>query len=154
MALYLVLVLTGFIPHSGANMLKFNTKDIQTEIDKFTKHRTEVAEMFKEFVTDSEIPLAERLLVWEANAEDVLPIGDWISCCPDEVREDLEPHDRNSVVYFQDLIEHLADYSTFKAYWNKPNGELCAVIEKDHPELMAKLEAVFNSGYCGLKWDW
>jgi hypothetical protein len=121
---------------------------IEREVIDFLAEKVNMRKKFLNYVQDPRNPILERLDLWESYASDILPLGNWVSDCPEWLR-DYQDRNRHEIIYFTDLSECIqgADETqiTFDAEGN---------ITWLSDEAIVCIEDIFNTSLCGTYMDW
>lgn len=122
---------------------------IKEEVIEFLAEKQSVRERFLRYVQDSSHPILERLDVWESYADDVLPVGDWLSQAPTWLRSANADLTRGSKLSFIDLVDSIDSEDDTQIGFD-PEGNITWLSD----EAIEALEDVFNTGLCGTHVDW
>ena len=131
--------------------------EIRSIISESLEARNRVRDQFNEFVTNRNIPISERLHIWETYSEEILPKGSWWSEAPECLRTMLEDRERYSFCSFDDLAEYLiSDYiwESETLLRKMTTYEAIEAITNKYPEIKEKFEEVFACGISGTVKDW
>lgn len=132
--------------------------EIKSIISESLEARNRVRDQFNEFVTNRNIPISERLHIWETYAEEILPKGSWWSEAPECLQSILECRERYAFCSFDDLAEYLISDEVWEsiplAQKIKDTPALVEWITNKHPEIKEKFEEVFACGISGTVKEW
>lgn len=123
-------------------------QNIHDEFTIFNIAKESLTKKFLAAVQNKDIPILERLELWEEYADKILPVSNWYSKTPDWLIDAYDGWiERYQDIPFTDLLEHLPVGSvTFDA----DTDEIVEIT----PKAIEMLEEVFNTGFCGANYDW
>lgn len=137
------------------------TNFLREDLSNLKAAKETIKKEFLLYVNDQCIPLALRLKMWEENSASILPVGQWLSSCPEMLRDIFTTEYRGKTIMFQDLIENIIPSleegeEVPQELWDfgGSDSKLMLIIETKYPKVRAYFEAVFASAVAGFENDW
>lgn len=127
--------------------------EFDMRVGRLLNERNSVSDAFKTIVRNPNLPLAERVAVWEDHASLLLEMGDWLSQCPYQI--DTNYAQRGETVYFEDLLETLVTVDDMSDLYQLSDEDLWQRLDMpEYSSIRERFEKVLNSNYYATKVDW
>lgn len=117
---------------------------------------------FKTLMHDDTIPLSARVKAFEEFADEILPMGDYLSDSPfnEERRDYYHAYaNRGDMVYLTDILESVLEYAnsikrTPDEWDDAKNDYVLDEIQKNWPEIKKLVEEHIHSDVYAYRIDW
>lgn len=127
--------------------------EFDMRVGRLLNERNSVSDAFKAIVRDRNLPLAERVEVWEDHASLLLEMGDWLSQSP--IAIDTNFAQRGETIYFEDLLETLVTVDDMSDLYQISDEDLWQRLDMpEYSNIRERFEKVLTSNYYATKVDW